>query len=220
MVTVVSGRPTILLSPAMRAIGSLGYRHRTLRGVQVAGGGAVLSEECERLCRRWRGAPSPSLEHEPTVAAYHAFYRRVGLDPRRNRLPAEDLIARYLAKGTFPIVNNVVDGCNAACVEFLVAMAVFDLDKLGSQLIVRHAVPGEEFQQIGRDRPSRLPAERIVLADDKRVISLFAFKDSHFTKIDPTTENILLAACQVPGIAEATLEEALDYATRLISSAP
>ncbi|MDQ4070181.1 MAG: phenylalanine--tRNA ligase beta subunit-related protein, partial [Actinomycetota bacterium] len=138
----------------------------------------------------------------------------------RNRLPAEDLIARYLAKGAFPTVNNVVDGCNAACVQFLVAMAVFDMDKLNGQLVVRHARPEEEFQQIGRDRPSRLPPERIVLADDTRVISLFAFKDSQFTKITPTTENVLLAACQVPGIADETLEEALDYATALISSSP
>jgi DNA/RNA-binding domain of Phe-tRNA-synthetase-like protein len=218
MVTVVSGQPTILLSPAIRAIGPVQYHHRTLRGVHVGGRRTSLADECERLCRRWTGGPP--LEDEPNVAAYHAFYRMAGLDPRRNRLPAVDLIARYLAKGTFPAVNNAVDGCNAACLQFLTAMAVFDLDKLRRQLIVRRAIAGEEFQQIGRDRPSRLPADRIVLADDTRVVSLFALKDSHFTKVDHTTENVLLAACQVPGIADATLEEALDYATRLICSAP
>ncbi|MDQ4069747.1 MAG: hypothetical protein M3203_09820, partial [Actinomycetota bacterium] len=85
MVTVVSGQPAILVSPGIAAPGPPGYRHRTLRGVEVGHGGAALAEQCERLRRRWAGRSGP-LEEEPTVAAYHAFYRTVGLDTRRNRL--------------------------------------------------------------------------------------------------------------------------------------
>jgi DNA/RNA-binding domain of Phe-tRNA-synthetase-like protein len=210
---VISGHPAISRGPGLEDLPEVGYRHVTLAGVQVTPRDAVLQEQCDVLCDQWRRQPLPDLP----VSRYRSFFGTVGLDPAKTPVPFADLIRRHLAKGTFPSVNNVVDAGNAACARFLVAMAVFDLDQISGELTLRYSEPDEEFQQIGRDRPSRLPGGRLVLSDEKRVVSIFAYRDSAHTRITATTTNVLLAACRVPGIAETSLEEGLAYATALIT---
>ncbi|MEA1905109.1 MAG: phenylalanine--tRNA ligase beta subunit-related protein, partial [Candidatus Hadarchaeota archaeon] len=58
----------------------------------------------------------------------------------------------------------------------------------------------------------------VVISDAEKLVAIYPYRDSDETKVTPSTENVLLLVCGVPGIREETLQDALntavDYITR------
>lgn len=92
----------------------------------------------------------------PIFRLYRDFFWRLGIDPTKNRPAAETLVRRILAGKPVPSINSVVDAYNLASVKTLVALAVFDADKLRRELMLRFARVGEEFLGIGMEKPLHL----------------------------------------------------------------
>ena len=50
--------------------------------------------------------------------------------------------------------------------------------------------------------------KEIIVDDERRLIAIYPYRDADFSKIMPSTENILVMSCGVPGIAWETVQAA------------
>lgn len=178
--------------------------------------GDLIDQRRHQLLENWSGRPAQDLDQSATIRAYRLFHEALGLNPEKTRPSVEDLIIRCVRKGYLPAINNVVDACNITAATFLLAMAVFDLDKFIGTPVVRYSDEGERFQAIGRTQPEALRGRQVVLCDERNAISIFARKDSELYKIQPTTKKVLLVACRVEGIPDHLVTEALAFAGEMI----
>ncbi|MHA1617436.1 MAG: B3/B4 domain-containing protein [Candidatus Njordarchaeales archaeon] len=152
----------------------------------------------EKIKRTWN---LDKLSFNPIIRAYRSFFWSLGVDPTKTRPSAEALIRRILRRGRLPRINNVVDAMNAASVETLITLSVFDLNKISLPLRIRAAKGGEKMIAIGPEEfvfPKNFP-----LMEDAKgaIVAAVIFRDSDNTRVTETTENIL-----VVGYAPDTVE--------------
>ena len=111
-------------------------------------------------------SPEPNLD-EPIAAAVaalrgwadtppmtdqtRAMYKRVGIDPTKNRPSSEALLRRLRRGDPFPRINGVVDVINWTSVETQMSFGVYDLDKIQGDVTLRLGREGEEYAGIRKD---------------------------------------------------------------------
>ena len=88
-----------------------------------------------------------------------------------------------------------------------IALAAFDMDRIGEALLMREAREGELFLGIGMEKPLTLNGGEIVLEDGEKLIAVYPYRDAEHSKVTLQTRRVLMLVCGVPGIDEATLEE-------------
>ncbi len=159
-----------------------------------------------------------SLKDVPIFRLYRDFFWKLGVDPTKNRPAAEALVRRILAGKPIPSINSVVDAYNMASVKTMVALAVFDADKLRGELTLRFARDGEEFLGIGMEKRLHLNGNEVVVSDAEKLVAVYPYRDAEASKVTSETKNIVILVCGVPGISEETLLEAAHTATGYITS--
>ncbi len=117
-------------------------------GVRIAGGESVLPEVEARggELRALFGGSEPGRIAELTEA--RRLYRSVGVDPTRHRPSSEALLRRVLRGKGLYVINNAVDCCNLACIHFLLPIGLYDLDRVGGEVVLRLGREGEEYPGI------------------------------------------------------------------------
>ncbi|HDJ66087.1 MAG TPA: hypothetical protein ENF33_00015 [Nitrososphaeria archaeon] len=149
-----------------------------------------------------------SLKDDPLVRTYRNFFWRIGIDPTKIRPAAEALLRRILSGKGLPRINTLVDSYNLASAESGIALAAFDSEKIDGDMIMRFANEGEEFLGIGMRKPKILRGGEIVVADSRRLIAIYPYRDAEYSKVTLKTENIYLMVCGVPGIGIEVLKNA------------
>ncbi|MGH8897240.1 MAG: B3/B4 domain-containing protein [Egibacteraceae bacterium] len=197
-------------------------------GVTVAclpstvGASDALAATADRIWHQqhaiWCGVSRSAVRAHPHVAAYREFAASLGLDSDRQPPSIQALIDRGLRgkpAGRWPRINPVVDLLNAVAVQTMTSLGAFDADRISGSVRLAITAGGELFHPLGGDQAA-LPADRLVLADNARVLSLFAQRDGVYQAIQPHTARVLLLGCAVPGVDADTVREALvDLATQL-----
>lgn len=127
---------------------------------------ANLSTASEAFCQiaaaRLDGGPeSEFLE----IQAWRRAFSTMGLKPTQYRCAAEALLRRYRKEGKLSSLHPLVDLCNAASIAFAVPIAVFDLDRIAGDLIVRQADGTEHYESFASEIEHPDPGE-IIFADD------------------------------------------------------
>lgn len=103
--------------------------------------------------------------HPPAdTAAVRTMYKRVGLDPTRNRPSSEALLRRILKGGAIPRINAMVDVINWCSVEFQLPYGLYDRARMRGTPTLRLGAEGEEYAGIRKDTVH--VSGRITLADD------------------------------------------------------
>ncbi len=157
------------------------------------------------------------LKDVPIFRAYRDFFWKVGVDPTKIRPAAEALIRRIVAGKSIPVINNVVDSYNLVSIQSEVALAVFDLEALQGDLLMRTADTGETFLGIGMDNPMELHGGEIVISDKETLIAIYPYRDAEKSKVSDTTSQVFILVCGVPGLDEKVLEEAGETAIAYIT---
>jgi len=100
--------------------------------------------------------------------------------------------ARLAAAGVRPI-SNVVDASNYAMIEFGHPTHAFDLDRLGGNIVVRHAAAGESVVTLDDMERDLIPAD-IVVADLDRPVAIAGVMGGADTEVHDTTTRVLVEA--------------------------
>jgi len=149
------------------------------------------------------------LKNHEVARALRDFYWKIGIDPTKQRPSSEALARRLISTASLPKINNVVDACNLVSAETLIPIGLYDIERIEGRLVLRAAQPGESFTDINGETKT-LGEGEIVLSDDVGPLHIFPHRDADRTKITLKTRDVLIVACGVPGISEASLESAAE----------
>jgi DNA/RNA-binding domain of Phe-tRNA-synthetase-like protein len=157
------------------------------------------------LSDRFYGAHAIHLRERPIPWAYRVFFRQIGLDPDRTRIPVEQLALDRLHDGAFKSRGLPADAMTIAIVETGVALCAFDAEQLEGGLCIRDSAPGESLA----GRPGELPQGTLTIADEREPVGLLfgAIAEGH--GVDRGTRRVTLAAIQVNGVPQMAVDEAL-----------
>jgi DNA/RNA-binding domain of Phe-tRNA-synthetase-like protein len=165
-----------------------------------------VKERLKVLSNRYTGQKAIALRQQPIPWAYRVFFRQVGIDPDEHRTPVEAHALERMRAGGFQSQNLMLDALTIATVETGVPVIAFDDSVLDGPLGMRVSGPDELLGGSG-GRP--LSSRQVVVADAERSIAvLFAdFAEG----VEPTsrTRRVRLAAVQVKGVPDVSVEEAL-----------
>lgn len=164
------------------------------------------------LSDRFGGAQAIALRQKPIPWAYRVFFRQIGLDPDEQPTPVEHAALNRMKHGRFRSRNLLDDALTIAIVESGVAVRAFDADRIEGRLGIRLSGPGEELE----GRPGGLPTGTLVIADEVRPIALLFGTTAANRGVHPKTARTVLAAIQVKGVPDISVEEALWLAAGII----
>jgi DNA/RNA-binding domain of Phe-tRNA-synthetase-like protein len=174
-----------------------------------------VRERLKDMSNRLSGPQAVQMRQQPIPWAYRVFFRQVGIDPDERRTPIEQLVLDRLQHGGFRSRNLLDDAITIATFETGVAVVAFDADLVEGGLGLRLSRPGELMGEAGRP----LSSGQIVIADRERVLAvLFADLDPD-RGVTPATKRMLLAAVQVDGVPDISIEECLWTAAEVVLGA-
>jgi DNA/RNA-binding domain of Phe-tRNA-synthetase-like protein len=156
------------------------------------------------LADRYTGGKVVHMRQDPVPWAYRVFSRQVGIDPDHDRTPVEAVALRRLQHGGLRSENLVDDALTIAVAETGVPLIALDAERVGAELGLRLARPGET---LAGTRP--LSSRQLVLADRERPLAVVLGDVGHDAGVTPGTEQMLLCALGVKGVPRISLEEAL-----------
>ena len=174
-----------------------------------------LKEQLRMLSDRFAGPQAIAMRNKPIPWAYRVFSRHVGLDPDRQRPPGEAAIVDRLVHGGFRSQNLVDDALTIAVIESGVPIRAFDADRLSGDPRIRSSLVTEELE----GRSGELPPGTLVVADDRRPLSLLFGPMAAGRGVSPATKRTTLIAIGVSGVPDIAIEEALWIATEALESA-
>jgi DNA/RNA-binding domain of Phe-tRNA-synthetase-like protein len=157
------------------------------------------------LSDRFYGSHAVRMRERPIPWAYRAFFRQIGLDPDRTRTPVEELALERLREGAFKARGLPLDAVTIATIETGVALRLFDAEQLRGRLCVRDSAPGEALA----GRPGELAAGTLVIADEDAPVGLLFGATSESCAVSEATRRIAVAAVQVNGVPQISVDEAL-----------
>jgi DNA/RNA-binding domain of Phe-tRNA-synthetase-like protein len=130
------------------------------------------------------------------------FFRQIGIDPDERRTPAEAAALERMRAGGFQSTNLLDDALLIATVETGVPVLAFDHDRVQGDLGLRLALAGEEVAY-------PLRGGEIVTADQTGPLGVLFGDPNPDRGVTRATERMLLAAVQVKGVPDVSVEEAL-----------
>jgi len=174
---------------------------------------AAIKGRLRTLSDRFTGAKAINLRQEPIPWAYRVFFRQVGIDPDDQRTPPEAIALERMRAGAFRSQGLVDDALLIAMVETWVALVAFDAERLDGPIGLRLAARDE---QLGGKQERPLSTGQIVIADAERPVSILFGDVAGGCAAHSGTRKLVLAAIQVKGVPELSVEEAIWTASEVL----
>jgi DNA/RNA-binding domain of Phe-tRNA-synthetase-like protein len=198
----------VALAPELSAIvrpGVLWWDGAQVRD-RAAAFDAVLAEVTART------VAAPPVETQ----AVREMYRRVGLDPTKNRPSNEALLRRVRRGDPFPRVNALVDAVNLCSLEWQLPYGVYDRAALAGPISIRLGMDGEAYDGIRKDTVH--VAGRLTAADAAGPFGN-PTSDSARAMVTAATVDALIVIYAPAGTASREVGEVLDRTASRVAAA-
>ncbi|NQW04262.1 MAG: hypothetical protein HQ485_09560 [Acidobacteria bacterium] len=154
-----------------------------------------------------------SPDRADVTAAVRTMYKRVGLDPTRNRPSSEALLRRVRKGDALPRVNSLVDVINWCSLESQLPFGLYDTAAVDGAVTLRLGRDNEAYQGIGKDDVH--VAGRLVLVDAAGAFGN-PTSDSRRTMVTEATRSALVVIFAPAELSQRVAEAALALtATRI-----
>ena len=145
-----------------------------------------------------------SLELHPHILTWRRVYTKLGLNPRRKKPTAENLLTQLLKGREIPTISKAVDSYLVTEAEFLLPVGGYDLNKLAGNMLLRTSKGGDPFLPIGSSKTEMTNPGEVVYSDDVRVLTrMWNYRDCDEAKITEQSQNIILMT-EAPDFAVST----------------
>lgn len=177
---------------------------------------ASVRQRMRDLASRITGAKVVQSRQDSVPWAYRVLWRRLGLDPDRDRTPIEALMVERLRHGGLASHGMPSDAAVTATLETGVPVSVFDADRVGASVGLRPARAGET---LGAGVELSLRAGEVIYADEQRPLARLTGEVASSCDVDDDTSAMVLCALSAAGVPDMALEEALWIAADMLEAA-
>ncbi len=202
-------------SPVIRHAPQLDLGYAIVKNIQWKKTDSFLCEYMRKVQVKIQSTCSlEELKKVPAVRCFRDLYWLFQMDPTKMRSSAEALARRVLSGGHLPCVDSVVDCINCVSLNHLLPISCFDLQSLANSLSVRRARKSEVFTTLG-EKKKELKGGELVISDQEKIVCLgYASMDAWETRVQPTTQDVVIIVYRAPGINQdsvaACLQEICD----------
>lgn len=95
--------------------------------------------------------PVDQVRDLANVALYREIMTKAGINPNKFPPSVEAMFKRILKGGNLPVINALVDLCNAVSIEQAISLGAHDLADIKEDLEVRFSKQGDVFLPFGAD---------------------------------------------------------------------
>ena len=163
--------------------------------------GEGVRERLRSMSNAFRGPQAVTMRTQPIHHAHRVFFRHIGLDPDKDRPPAEDIALERLKRGGFKPENALDDAIVIAVMETGVPVWALDGTAVSGDLGIRAAGPSESLAGL------TIPPGRLVVADTATPVAIL------FGDVGPRAGRksvaLRLFTVQVAGVPSIHVEEAM-----------
>jgi len=212
----IAPSPTINIAKDVRArIPELFVESATAGRLSVSKDAPYLDDAIKEILSRWNAITAGELAQVPEILSYRELSRRIS-EAFGVVVPAvENVVTRYVMKGTFPRINSLVDAANVASLRNMIPIGLFDLHSITGELTLGIASGNEEIFPLGKTKSEAVPPGFPVLRDSQKVISIVGVRDSAQTRIVPTTTAVLAFSWGIEGIPRDRVRATLAHCIEL-----
>ncbi|SMP60545.1 B3/B4 domain-containing protein [Anoxynatronum buryatiense] len=153
----------------------------------------------------------------PTVAFYRDVMTRAGINPNKYPVSVEAMLKRVVKGGSLPVINALVDLCNAVSLEHLITLGAHDLADIQEDLAVRFATGNERFLPFGEtEQESVEPGELIFTSGDQVQTRKWIWRQSELGKTTLASKDIIFQLVGFEDEPESSFRQALESIERLV----
>jgi DNA/RNA-binding domain of Phe-tRNA-synthetase-like protein len=174
----------------------------------------TVKHRLREMSDRFTGPKAVQVRQQPVPWAYRVFFRQIGIDPDERRTPPEAAALERMRAGAFKSTNLLDDALLICTVETGVPVLAYDRDRVRGDVGLRLAKAGERAGDEGHS----LRGGEIVTADEAGPLSVLFGECAPDRGVTPATERMVLAAVQVKGVPDVSVEEALWTVTEILGA--
>jgi len=109
---------------------------------------SMIHELCEDIKNKYSKSSPSSIKG---LEGAREIYKKIGIDPTKDRPSSEALFRRAL-KDQFPFINSLVDTINFCSLTFLFPYGLYDSEKIKDSIEIRIGKKGDGYETIGKGR--------------------------------------------------------------------
>ncbi|MEO1080385.1 MAG: phenylalanine--tRNA ligase beta subunit-related protein [Pseudomonadota bacterium] len=145
------------------------------------------------------------------IKAWRATFSSMGLKPTQYRCASESLLRRLRKERSLPVINPLVDLCNAVSVAYAVPVAVFDVARFTEFLEVRLADGSERYLAFHGEIEAPAEGEVVFVdADNDAHARRWTHRQSRKSAVSEGTRTALIVIEGLHDTAEADVSAARD----------
>ena len=151
------------------------------------------------------------------VALYRDVMIKSGINPNKYPPSVEAMFKRIIKGGQLPVINAMVDLCNAISVEQGISLGGHDLRDIHEDLEVRYSRKGDIFLPFGAEKYEDVPEGELVFASGNVVQTLkWVWRQSELGKLTNESTNVFFQLVGFEYDEESTLYKAMNDIENLV----
>ncbi len=185
---------------------------KNIRNSETTPGDEGRLRDAERRMRE--NFRADQVRELPNVLLYREFMTNAGINPNKFPPSVEAMFKRILKGGTLPIINAVVDLCNAVSIERTISLGAHDLKDIQENLEVRFAREGDRFLPFGATEYENVDKDELVFTSGNTVQTRkWIWRQSELGKTTISSTDIFF---QLVGFEAADLAKAMEDIENLV----
>lgn len=193
----------------------LGLRARgvVLKGLKIEAASGDLRDDIDQEARAIREQFKSVAEIRalPELTRIREIIRMVGVKPKNYPPSTQKLLEYAWKQGTLPAINSLVDAYNLMSLRTRCSLGAHDLSCVATPIELRLFRGTETFRPLGSSEPKQVrPGEFGYVDAEERVICRLDSLQADFSKVTPTTTDVLLIIESTTAHTPEQLDKALE----------
>lgn len=151
------------------------------------------------------------------VSLYRDIMTRAGINPNKYMASVEAMYKRIVKGGQLPLINALVDLCNAVAIEEMISLGAHDLDDIKEDLEVRFSRQGDIFLPFGETEYEDVePGEMVFTSGNVVQTRKWLWRQSELGKTDLESNHLIFQLVGFGDNGDQSLDRALKSIEELI----
>lgn len=151
------------------------------------------------------------------VSLYRDIMTKAGINPNKYMASVEAMYKRIIKGSQLPLINAIVDLCNAVAIEEMISLGAHDLDDIKEDLEVRFSRQGDVFLPFGEvDYEDVEPGEIVFTSGSVVQTRKWLWRQSELGKTSLESNHLIFQLVGFGGNGDQSLDRALNSIEELI----